>query len=390
MRTRVLDVADVERAAEILKGGGLVAFPTETVYGLGALGLDPAAVERIFVAKGRPHSDPLILHVADPEWVRALVRELPPAAQPLVSRFWPGPLTLVLPRSERVPDRVTAGLDSVAVRMPRHPVALELIRRVGEPLAAPSANLFGHTSPTTAQHVLADLNGRIDAVLDAGPTEVGVESTVLDVRGDTPILLRPGGVTREELEQALGLRIADCGLRIGEAPIPNAEPHEAVGSRQKAEGRSPESQPAVLNTPTPQHPNTPTPQASPGLLSKHYSPRAEVRLYDGEDAAVAGAIREFVTGAETPEKMAVLAFTEDLPLFQGLPALLVDLGSRYRLQEVAQNLYATFRRMDDQGVSTLLLRTAPPGGLADAINDRMTRAASGRVMRVQGSGGVRG
>jgi L-threonylcarbamoyladenylate synthase len=305
------------------------------------VGPDAQAVEKIFVAKGRPHSDPLILHVSEPGMVRDLVRELPPAAEALMARFWPGPLTLVLPKSARVPDSVTAGMDSVAVRMPAHPVALALITAAGVPLAAPSANLFGHTSPTTAEHVLQDLDGRIDAVLDGGATHVGVESTVLDVRGDTPVILRPGGVTRDELEAALGVPIAARG--------------EA----------SPEG------------------MRSPGLLTRHYSPRAEVRLFSGPPEAVAAEVRRQLDSGEAPQPAAVLAYREDLDLYEGLPARVADLGSAAAPADVARSLYAAFRRLDREGARCLFVRLAPPGGLGDAVNDRLLRAASGRLTRVQ-------
>jgi L-threonylcarbamoyladenylate synthase len=344
--TITLDAADpaaLERAAELLRSGRLVAFPTETVYGLGALGLDPAAVERIFVAKGRPHSDPVILHVGDPAWVRDLVRELPPAAERLMDACWPGPLTLVLPRSARVPDRVTAGGDSVAVRMPAHPVALALIRGVGAPVAAPSANLFSRPSPTTAAHVLQDLAGRIDAVLDGGPTTVGVESTVLDLRGETPVILRPGGISHLDLEQVLGGPVHGHG---------------------QGKGRGEEH------------------LASPGLLTKHYSPRAEVFLYDGPDAAVRSALRALAEESADPRATALLVFTEDLPELREVPAALEDLGSHTHLEEAARKLYAALRDLDARSVTRIGARLAPPGGLGDAINDRLRRAASGRIFQV--------
>src|SRR5258708_2132264 len=193
----------IARAAQILREGGLVAFPTETVYGLGADATNPAAVESIFAAKDRPHSDPLIVHIADSDGLWQVAAEAPPAAQALAARFWPGPLTLVLPRAAGIPASVAAGGATVGVRVPRHPVALALLRAVGVPVAAPSANRFMHTSPTTAAHVLADLDGRIDCVLDGGPCEVGVESTVLDLTSDPPRVLRPGGVTLEALREGL-------------------------------------------------------------------------------------------------------------------------------------------------------------------------------------------
>jgi L-threonylcarbamoyladenylate synthase len=348
-RTHILNVARsagaVERAAEILRGGGLVAFPTETVYGLGALGLDAAALERIFVAKGRPHSDPLILHLGEEAWVRDLVQSLPPLAELLMEAFWPGPLTLVLPKSAQVPDLATAGMDSVAVRMPAHPVALELIRRVGQPVAAPSANLFSRPSPTTAAHVLQDLDGRIDAVLDGGPTDVGVESTVLDLRGDEPVILRPGGVTRADLERVLGRPVLELA---------------------RAEQDAAADQPA----------------ASPGLLTRHYSPRAEVFLFDGPDVAAIAAMRRLAEEAKSGTETALLAFTEDIEPLGAVPCTVVDLGSRHHPEEAARGLYAAFRDLDKHGIARVGIRLAPPGGLGDAVNDRLRRAASGRIIRI--------
>lgn len=344
METLLLDAARpeaLEHAAQLLRAGRLVAFPTETVYGLGARGLDPDAVERIFIAKGRPHSDPVILHVADATWVRELVRETPPLLATLAEAFWPGPLTVVLPRSARVPDLVTAGMDSVAVRVPAHPVALELIRRVGEPIAAPSANLFGRTSPTVAHHVLQDLAGRIDAVLDGGSTTVGVESTVLDLCGEQPAILRPGGITREALEAVLGCAVYLRGAAAGDDTAP---------------------------------------QRSPGLLTRHYSPRAEVLLYDGPDAAVYSAVRR-VARESDPRTTALLLFSEDLEPLRDLAGERVDLGSRADPAQAAHALYAAFRDLDARGIRRILVRTAPPAGLGAALNDRLTRAASGRVHR---------
>jgi L-threonylcarbamoyladenylate synthase len=346
MRTLLLDAlaqpdAALDLASALLRGGGIVAFPTETVYGLGALGLDPTALERIFVAKGRPHSDPLILHVAQYAWLRDLASEVSPAAERLISAFWPGPLTLVLPKQLHVPDAATAGLPSVAVRMPRHPVALELLRRVGAPLAAPSANLFTRPSPTTAAHVLEDLDGRIDAVLDAGPTEVGVESTVLDLRGPTPVLLRPGGVSRQALEGVLG---------------------EALLEREDAGEAGP--------------------LPSPGLLERHYSPRAEVRLFTGEPNAVASAMRREVGVQDGTSRMAILAYSEDLPLLVNLPVRIVELGPRAAPETVARTLFAALRQLDAEGVEVILTATTTSGGLGDALNDRLRRAAAGRLRSI--------
>jgi L-threonylcarbamoyladenylate synthase len=250
-----LDTTDaldtLEQAAGILRTGGLVALPTETVYGLGANALDAAAVERIFAAKQRPAWDPVIVHVASEAMLDGLVAQIPEAARKLMKAFWPGPLTLLLPRTARLPDVVTAGRPLVGVRMPAHPVALELIRRAGVPVAAPSANLFGHISPTTAEHVIADLDGRIDAVVDAGPTEHGVESTVLDPCQIPMVIYRPGAVTAAQIQVSAGAVevFRNSGLR-------EATPRAAL--------------------------------PSPGMGLRHYAPRARLVLIEGELASRAG------------------------------------------------------------------------------------------------------
>jgi len=222
------DPAVVEHAASVLRAGGTVAFPTETVYGVGATALDASAVRRVFEAKGRPPEDPLIVHLAAEDGVHLVARDVLAIAHTLVRRFWPGPLTLVLLRRPEVPAEVTAGLDTVAVRMPAHHVALAMIEAARAPVAAPSANRFGRASPTTAQHVLDDLEGRIDLVLDAGPTSVGLESTVLDLTREVPTILRPGGVAREEIERVVGM-VEVSGSTAGPAPSPGMlESHYAV------------------------------------------------------------------------------------------------------------------------------------------------------------------
>src|SRR6266852_9466233 len=223
------EMAIIERAAALIRAGEVVVFPTETVYGLGADALQTQAVERIFAAKGRPFSDPLIVHIAGERALRDLVSTIPAQVEQLIETFWPGPLTLILPRSPLVPTLVTAGLDTVAVRMPRHPVALALIRAAGTPIAAPSANRFMHVSPTTAQHALADLHGRVPLILDGGPCEVGVESTVLDLCSTVPTILRPGGVSLEALRAVLP-----------DVQLPSRRLHEdahSVVAAQKSPGR---------------------------------------------------------------------------------------------------------------------------------------------------------
>ena len=274
----------IRRAADWLTRGGLVAFPTETVYGLGVNALSAAAVQRLFEAKGRPASDPLIVHVAALAQVEQVARELPPAAHALAARFWPGPLTLVLPKSSRIPAAVTAGLDTVGVRVPAHPVALALLEAAAIPVAAPSANLFSRPSPTRAEHVMQDLAGRIDLVLDGGPTLVGVESTVLDLTGAVPVVLRPGAVTLDMLETV----------------VPRVE----VRSMAVADGHT-----AAM--------------PSPGMLARHYSPRAPLTLYeaDSSSALPARLVADARAHRDAGRAVGVLAADEDR-------AQLVDVARR--------------------------------------------------------------
>jgi len=325
----------IAEAAAVIRGGGLVAFPTETVYGLGANALDGQAVASIFRAKERPFYDPLIVHLADAAQLSSVVAEVPAVARDLVAEFWPGPLTLVLPRGPQVPDEVTAGGGTVAVRVPAHAVARALIAASGVPIAAPSANRFGRVSPTCADHVMADLSGRIDLVLDGGATQVGVESTVLSLEADIPTILRPGGIARESLEQLLG----SVGIR------------EFSG----AEGET---------------------LISPGTTVKHYAPRAKTTLYRGEREAVLARIRRDVSVAE-----------EDLALLTDLPVVYRSVGSMTSMEQIAQQLFASLRSLDATGVTVILARDFGPSGLGLAIRDRLTRAAAGDVIVVMETSG---
>jgi L-threonylcarbamoyladenylate synthase len=317
---------DVERAAGLIVHAGLVAFATETVYGLGANALDAHAVARIFEAKGRPRFDPLIVHVSGTEWLDRLVISVPDNASRLIDRFWPGPLTLVLPKTPLVPDIVTAGLPSVGVRMPANPSALDLLARAGTPVAAPSANLFGHVSPTTAQHVADQLGSQLDYILDGGPCSVGVESTVLDMTGPFPVLLRPGGLSREQIEAVVG---------------PVKRVHAESGDDN--------------------------PQLSPGLLSTHYAPRTPLLLL-AQDEPLPNAAR-----------LGLLTLAPESPL---APFAAVEiLSPRGDLTEAAANLFAAMRRLDDQELDLIVARPVPQTGLGEAINDRLQRAALRSVGR---------
>jgi L-threonylcarbamoyladenylate synthase len=336
---------DIARAADCLRRGGLVAFPTETVYGLGVHAMDRAAVRRLFEAKGRPANDPLIVHVSSFSEVAPLVAELPPHAERLASQFWPGALTLVLRRASSVPDEVTAGLETVAIRVPAHPVAHALLLAASLPIAAPSANLFSRTSPTLAAHVLEDLDGRIDMILDGGPTSVGVESTVLDLTVEPPLVLRPGAISIEML-RAIVPTVADA------AALPHASGHEAM--------------------------------SSPGLLSKHYAPRAPLTIYRGASAAVALALRkDSLSAVDRGQRVGVLVSTEDALLLSdltGVGGALVVLGtlaSADDAEATASRLYAALRELDTAGVDVILARDiVNTHGLWRAVRDRLHRAAA--------------
>jgi L-threonylcarbamoyladenylate synthase len=333
------DAAAITRAAEVLRSGGLVAFPTETVYGLGAHALDRAAVRRIFEAKGRPSTDPLIVHVGSVTELSALVSRTSATVEALAARFWPGPLTLVLPRSPAVPDEVTAGLETVAIRIPSHPVARALLDAAAIPIAAPSANLFSRPSPTRAAHVLEDLDGRIDMVIDGGPTIVGVESTVLDLSGNVPTILRPGAVTREMLNEILPRVMWRAGA-------PARESGEAM--------------------------------RSPGLLDKHYSPRAPLTLYEGDASAVVARMTEDARVHAHNGRTAGIVAADDDP-FTG--EHVVRLGPGSDLATVASRLYAALRDLDASGVDVILVRSFPAdAGLGLAVHDRLRRAAAGRIV----------
>lgn len=331
------DLDLIRQASEIIIHRGLVAFPTETVYGLGANALDEEAVAKIFAAKGRPSNDPLIVHVASAGDVSRVASEIPPIVQKLAEAFWPGPLTLILPKQAHVPDAVTAGLNTVAVRVPSHPIALALIRESGVPIAAPSANRFGHTSPTTATHVLDDLNGRIDMILDGGSTTVGVESTVLDVTCTPPMILRPGGVSREEIESVIG----------------------AVDLRKNRSASDDEA------------------QVSPGLLGKHYTPHAELILCSGEKESALEKLSALAKQAQAQGRsVGLLLADEDMKSFEAITCIPYALGPSNDLEHIARNLYAGMRALDDKNVNIILTRDFGKHGLGLAIHDRLLRAAS--------------
>ena len=325
LKTRILPASEaaVAAAARVLAEGGLVAFPTETVYGLGADAANPAAVAGIYRAKGRPAFNPLIAHVGDLTAARRIAR-FDAAAAALAEAFWPGPLTLVLPKADHcaVADLATAGLDTVAIRIPAHPVAREILRVFGGPVVAPSANISGHVSPTTAAHVQSDLAGRIDLIVDGGPVAVGVESTIIGCF-DEPMLLRPGGLPRAEIERVLGRALRQAPTEV------------ESGSAQPL---------------------------APGMLASHYAPRARVRL-DAQRLEPGEALLGFGLGA-----------------ISGIDAasMVMNLSERGDLDEAAANLFGYLRALDSKGVRTIAVMPIPNEGLGEAINDRLRRAAVGR------------
>ena len=326
------DEASIRRAAALLRAGELVAFPTETVYGLGADALNGEAAARIFAAKGRPADNPLIAHIAGESGLAGLIAGEPCAcARKLMRAFWPGPMTLIFPKSPRVPREVTAGLDTVAVRMPSHPVARALICAAHTPIAAPSANRSGRPSPTTAAHVLEDMEGRIPLILDGGPCEVGLESTVVDVTGARPRILRPGGVTLEMLEGVVGDVDVDEGVL-----------HQLQAGSQAR---------------------------SPGMKYKHYAPKGEVTIVTGPRAAQE--IARLYDAADG--RAAILAFSQ------------ADYGARrvYRLKNAPGELFAALRQLDEDGMETIYAEDVPTTGVGLAVMNRLMRAAAFRVVETQ-------
>jgi L-threonylcarbamoyladenylate synthase len=325
----------IAEAAACLLRGGLVAFPTETVYGLGANALDAEAVQRIFLAKGRPASDPLIVHVAAPEDVTLVAAEVPALAQQLISAFWPGPLTLLLPRRADLPDEVTAGMSKVAVRMPAHPVAQALRRAAGVPIAAPSANRFAHVSPTNAAHVRDDLSGRIEMILDAGPTSMGVESTVLDPTQTPAVILRLGSLPRAAFESRnIAVRVAGADENIS---------------------------------------------ASPGRMPRHYAPDAHLMLI--QQTVPTTILYQFQVSTamleEGGHKVGWLAADEVVTMVATRNGTFTiwNLGSIKDTQTIARRLFAGIRTLESEGVDYILAHRIPSDGLGEAINDRLTRAS---------------
>ncbi|MFY9217576.1 MAG: L-threonylcarbamoyladenylate synthase [Tepidanaerobacteraceae bacterium] len=329
----------IKRAAEIIRNGGLVAFPTETVYGLGGNALDEDAARKIYAAKGRPQDNPLIVHIADISQLDELVKEIPERAKLLMDKFWPGPLTIIFNKSGLVPFGTTGGLDTVAIRMPSHPVALELIKEAAVPIAAPSANISGRPSPVTAQDVAEDLVGRIEMILDGGKASVGVESTVLDLSEELPIILRPGGVTREELEEVLGRVDLDPGLAPGEKP------------------------------------------RSPGQKYRHYAPKARMTLFEGPLDNQVRAISEMAEKLEVEGlKVGIMATAQTRHLYT--KGQVISAGDRSAPLTISSNIFGVLRKFDRMGVDRILAESISQDGIGLAVMNRLYKAAGFNVLKV--------
>jgi len=374
----------LDEAAQILASGGTVAFPTETVYGLGADARSTSAVEQIFAAKGRPSDNPLIVHIANIADLDTLVLPYNSTARQLMDRFWPGPLTIVLPvRPGVISPRVTAGLSTVGVRMPAHDVALALIARAGCPVAAPSANRSGRPSPTLAGHVREDLAGRIDGIVDGGPTGVGVESTVVELIGDRVNVLRPGGITVEALREVAAEVTIDPAL----TRTSDIAPCDAIAaSTEQITDVSRHAGDSALAQDTAEH-AAPADDAghtprSPGMKYAHYAPRGTMSIVKGDAPGQVSAWiqAELDAASQRGERSGVLAFDEHIAAYRA--DVVVSCGSLHALEHAAQRLYAALREFDEQGVTFILAEACPEDGIGLAVMNRLVKAAGHRIIQL--------
>lgn len=347
--TQILEIKDLNTdkekiltAAKMLKNGGTVVFPTETVYGLGANALDEQAVTKIFEAKGRPSDNPLIVHIYDIRQVKELAGQIPVNLHILAEEFWPGPLTLVMKKSDRIPQIVSAGLDTVGIRMPDNPIALALLKHANVPVAAPSANISGSPSPTSAGHVIMDLHGRIDTIIDGGNCRVGLESTVLDISGEIPVILRPGAITLEQLKKVLGDVLVDKHV--------NMKVEERTGKPK-----------------------------SPGVKYKHYAPDAEGVVFEGPVERVVEEIKarmEMLQGKG--KKVGIMATEQTKRLYD--KGVVLSSGDRNNPETIAANLFEVLRKFDEAGVDVILMEAVDIKGVGMAIMNRMIRAAGYNII----------
>lgn len=336
-----IDENEMKEAAELIRKGELVAFPTETVYGLGADALHPEASKKIYAAKGRPSDNPLIVHICKFEELVSIAKEVPAQAEKLADAFWPGPLTMIVWKNEKVPYETTGGMETVAIRMPKHPVALKLIEESGCLIAAPSANTSGKPSPTEASHVKLDLDGKIPMILDGGPVGIGIESTIIDLTEDTPMILRPGYITKEMLEEVLGEEVKiDPGIIASDS----------------------------LTKPK-----------APGMKYKHYAPKADLTMFEGKTENVVKKIRERQQLEEQAgKKTGIICTDESRKYYQG--EHIVSIGSRENEESIAANLYAVLRDFDETDVDVILGETFYGDGLGQAIMNRLIKAAGYKLI----------
>ncbi len=334
------DPAAIREAGEVIKNGGLVAFPTETVYGLGADALNRSAAEKIYEAKGRPSDNPLIVHITNRDDLEKIVETIPPEADKVAEKFWPGPLTMIFQKKEIVPYETTGGLDTVAVRMPSNEAARTLIDAGGGFIAAPSANTSGRPSPTTAQHVQEDLDGAIDMILDGGPVEIGVESTILDMTVTPPVILRPGAVTQEMLTEVIGGVDVNTGLDLAD---PEAHPK------------------------------------APGMKYRHYAPKAELRIVEGPMELVISMINDLTArDLARGKKVGIIATRETFDRYP--EGDVKSIGTREDEETVARNLFAVLREFDRDGVDCIYSESFPSGGIGSAVMNRLLKAAGHQVI----------
>lgn len=342
-KIRKIDITNVDssiiiEAANIIKHGGTVVFPTETVYGLGADALNEKASKKIYEAKGRPSDNPLIVHISDKRDLIKIVSHIPEVADMLMEKFWPGPLTLIFNKTKDVPKGTTGGLDTVAVRMPNHPVALELIKQSGTCIAAPSANISGKPSPTTGEHVIEDLDGRVDMIINSGSVGIGIESTILDVTCNPPMILRPGYVTVEMVKEIIG--------------------NVAIDNFQESD----------------------KPKA-PGMKYRHYAPKADMVIYSGETSKVIEAINSIAKEKyEKGLKVGIIATEESQMLYKY--GKVFSIGKRKSEKQIAKNLYAVLRAFDDMEVDIILSESFSEGDLGYAIMNRLVKASSNNIIKI--------
>ena len=341
-----IDPEIMKEAGNIIRAGGLVAFPTETVYGLGGDALNPESSRKIYAAKGRPSDNPLIVHICRQEDMEKLVTKITPQAKLLASKFWPGPLTMILPKSEVVPYETTGGLDTVAIRFPSHPVAQEFIRAAGGYIAAPSANLSGRPSPTQARYVAEDMNGRIDMIIDGGKVGIGIESTIVDMTVEPPMILRPGYITKEMLEKKIGAVAVD----------------KVVEAKHLSEIKKDDYAPKA-----------------PGMKYKHYAPKAELIMFEGMKENVVRAINKRKEQEEIAgKKVGIICTEESKSCYKG--AGVVSIGSRTEEATIAANLYEVLRDFDETDVDVILGETFYGDGLGQAIMNRLIKAAGYNII----------